>query len=147
MAAELHLTAGLALFFLLGGPGALAQAPASAEDPQPKRIVENCSDRKEGELVVCGRRDPDSEYRLPPDDAPFDPWGDMESVSRERHRLMGPIVAATGTCSTMGPGGWTGCGAEAIKRAEQQGKRIGIGNGRPDLRLQVGRKSYRAPFP
>ena len=146
MAARLHMTAGLALVLLSGG--AFAQAPTPAAGPQPKRIVEDCRDRQEGELVVCGKRNPDSDYRLPPGDAPFDPWGDVESVSRERHRLLGPIAAATGTCTTVGPGGWTGCDVEAIKRAEQQGKRVGVGAaGRARIGLHVGRKSYQAPFP
>ena len=141
-----NVKAGLVLLFLLAS-GAHAQAPAPAADPQPAPIVEDCSNRKEGELVVCGKRNPDAEYRLPADDTPFDPWGTTESVSRERNRLLGPIAAANGTCTTVGPGGWTGCDVEVIKRAQQQGKRVGIGNSRASVGLQVGRKYYRAPYP
>ena len=92
------------------------------------------------DIVVCGRTARGAEYRLPPQDEGFDPWGDVESVSRERHRLLGHLPGGIGSCSTVGPGGWTGCDIQVIKRAEQQGKRVGIGNARASVGLQVGRR-------
>jgi hypothetical protein len=64
----------------------------------------------------------------------------MESVSRERHKLMEVGDTGIHSCSVVGPGGWTGCDLKVIKRAEQQGKRVGIGS----VGLQVGRKHLKA---
>jgi hypothetical protein len=64
------------------------------------------------EIVVCGRREePRSPYRVPETPDPgFDPEGPFESVSRERNALMEPGArTGTGSCSTVGPGGFTGC--------------------------------------
>ena len=109
--------------------------------------MQDCSERDGEAIVVCGKRNPGVAYRLPPSDRAFDPWGDVESVSRERNRLLGPLAAGSGTCSAVGPGGWTGCDVEVIKRAEQQGKRVGIGSGGVDIGLQVGRKRVATTFP
>lgn len=71
------------------------------------------------EIVVCGRRD-DDRYRLPIRDQHFDPDGPQDSVARERGRLLEGGEAGIGSCSTVGPGGYTGCFAQAIKRRQQQ---------------------------
>jgi hypothetical protein len=132
---------------------ALAAAPAPAQSPAPgaalaeaPRIVERC-ERGEEEIVVCGERDAGEPYRLPPEDRRFDPWGGIDSVSRERNKLLGPGPAGNGSCTVVGPGGWTGCDIAVIKQAEQQGKRVGIGNGRAGIGLQVGRRKFGVPFP
>ena len=143
MSASFRLAAASAALCFLAGAAA-AQAPAEAQTP---RIVEDCSKHDAKEIVVCGRRDPGAAYRLPPKGEGFDPWGTVESVSRERNRLLGPLMAGSGTCSAVGPGGWTGCGVEVIKRAEQQGKRVGIGMGGVEVGVQVGRKRAGASFP
>lgn len=125
------------LFHLLLLSAAQAQAaPAEA----PPRIVERCADAGGEEILVCGERGRDESYRLPPKPEGFDPWGDAASVSRQRNALIGPGPAGLGSCSTVGPGGWTGCDVIAIKKAEEQGKRIGIGTGGATIGLQIGRK-------
>lgn len=81
----------------------------------------DCSRGSEGdEIVVCGRRNDDARYRVPPSVNGFDPDGPMESVSRERNRMLEGGEAGTGSCSTVGAGGWTGCFALAVNRARQQ---------------------------
>jgi hypothetical protein len=116
-----------------------AEAPAAQVAP---RIVELCADvRGEEEILVCGHPQADAPYRLPPQpDLGFDPRGDVASVSRERNALLGPGPAGLGSCSTVGSGGWTGCDVIAIEKAEEQGKRIGVGTGGVRIGLQVGRK-------
>ena len=143
MAPRFRLASAVGFLFFVAGAAA-AQPPAEVQAP---RIVENCATDDSEEIVVCGKRNPDAPYRLPPGDKGFDPWGEVESVSRERNRLLGPLTAGSGTCSTVGPGGWTGCDVEVIKRAEQQGKRVGIGSGGVDIGLQVGRKRAATTFP
>ena len=143
MISPFRLAAALAPLCLPAGIAGAQPTP----DAQTPRIVEDCSTKEGAEIVVCGKRDPDAAYRLPPQQEGFDPWGTVESVSRERNRLLGPLVAGSGTCTTVGPGGWTGCDVEVIKRAEQQGKRVGIGTGGVEVGVQVGRKRAGTTFP
>ena len=132
-------TVAIILFATLGGE-ARAEPVQAAARGLPELQDCGASDA-DADVVVCGRRSELDKYRLPPSDDRFDPYGEMESVSRQRHRLMGPDVAAgIGSCSTVGPGGWTGCDVQVIKRAEQQGKRVGVGS----VGLQVGRTHVKA---
>jgi hypothetical protein len=104
----------------LAAPGqAAAPQAAAAAPPVVPRIVPDCSRDIEKGILVCGRRRSGSVYRLPEPTA-FDPDGATDSVSRERHRLMDYGAAGTGSCSTVGPGGWTGCDAIAWKEMHQQ---------------------------
>ena len=137
--AKLHLLGTMML--LLGAQAGQAQIPP-APVPAPAPIVEDpCTSRDSEDILVCGNRRADEAYRLPPATDGFDPWGTTESVSRERHRLLGPESAGNGSCTTVGPGGWTGCDVANIKKAEQMGRRIGIGSARMSAGVQVGRKS------
>jgi hypothetical protein len=73
-------------------------------------------DKKGDEITVCAPLEPKrSPYRLPLTSLP--PVGERgtESVSAERNRLLGPDAATIGSCSTMGPGGWTGCRHQHFK--------------------------------
>ena len=72
------------------------------------------------EIVVCGRRDRTERHRLPIRPQGFDPKGSVESVSRERHRLIQEGDMGIGSCSTTGPGGYTGCFHRDTKRRCQQ---------------------------
>ncbi|MFN3387622.1 MAG: hypothetical protein ACK40O_01720 [Allosphingosinicella sp.] len=80
------------------------------------------------EIVVCARR-PDSErYRVPEplrDEATDDP----ENVSWAARAESLEYVGRTGiqSCSTVGPGGFTGCWAE-IMRAARDERRAAPGN-------------------
>jgi len=96
--------AGLALF--IPAP-LLAQAPAPVA-PAPT-IVPDCVKQQAQDIVVCGRRGERSPFRLPPQPEGFDPDGPLSSVSRERHRLYEVGDTGIGSCSNVGPGGWTGC--------------------------------------
>jgi hypothetical protein len=101
------------------GAPALAGPPATAAPAVTlPRIVEDCR-RDPSEIVVCSRPTQLSPYRLPPQEG-FDPDGPIDSVSRERHRLMDVGAVGIGSCSTVGPGGWTGCDAIQWKEQHQQ---------------------------
>lgn len=86
------------------------------------RIVPNACPRtgEPDEITVCGRRDRNSRYRLPLLQDGFNPDGPVESVARERERLMEGGETGIDSCSTVGPGGWTGCMLQGIERRRQQ---------------------------
>jgi hypothetical protein len=70
-------------------------------------------------ITVCGRPDGAGGYRLPPPQG-FDPSGPIDSVSRERHRMLDVGATGTGSCSPVGPGGWTGCMLIRWREANEQ---------------------------
>lgn len=98
------------------------QVPSQPGDrqgpPAPPVIVKNCRNTQTGEIVVCGgQRSP---YRLPPPSPRFDPDAGVNSISRERHELYEQGDSGIGSCSTVGPGGTSGCGFKAFKRSHEQ---------------------------
>ena len=70
-------------------------------------------------ITVCGRSNGASGYRLPPREG-FDRAGPIDSVSRERHRMLDVGATGTGSCSPVGPGGWTGCMLIRWREANEQ---------------------------
>jgi hypothetical protein len=94
---------------LLGAAPALAQQQAPAAGPVLPPVVADCRNQQTQDIVVRGRRGERSPYRLPAQREGFDPDGPMPSVSRERHRLYEVGQTGIGSCSNVGPGGWTGC--------------------------------------
>jgi hypothetical protein len=94
---------------------AVAQVPAppaarpAAAAPAAPTIVPDCTRQQTQDILVCARRGARSPYRLPPQPEGFDPDGAMASVSRERHRLYEVGQTGIGSCTNVGPGGWTGC--------------------------------------
>ena len=121
------------------GSTQLQPAP-STELTTPAR---DCSARRgaaageqDEEIVVCGRRDGRSPYRVPEVDQGFDPGGTVDSVSRERHRLLDLGATGIQSCSTVGPGGWTGCDLIRWREAQEQyGGGAGRGEGGTSVRL------------
>ena len=85
-------------------------------------VLGDCRLPADGSVVVCGRRSRESPYRLPPEvrDPGFQIDGPIDSVSRERHKLMEGGESGTHSCSPSGAGGWTGCMLKGWQRADQQ---------------------------
>ena len=83
------------------------------------------------EITVCGRRDDAERSRylspLPLDLDPGDPRA--RSVSAERNALFDYDAGGVGTCSNVGPAGFTGCGFQRHKRwvLQKAGARDGRG--------------------
>jgi hypothetical protein len=138
--------AAATLLLLLVAPAVPAAAQVAAPAAEAPRIVERC-DPSEAEILVCGDPDAPQPYRLPPQPEGFDPRGGIDSVSRERNKLLGTGPAGNGSCTTVGPGGWTGCDIAVIKQAEQQGTRVGIGSGKASIGLHMGRKTFGTAIP
>jgi hypothetical protein len=98
-----------------------ASAQAVSGPPAILPIIDKPCDRSGEEIVVCGRRErPRSPYRLPEPPPRFDAGGGDESVSRERHGLYEQGDTGIHSCSTVGPGGYTGCSFRAWKDSDEQ---------------------------
>jgi hypothetical protein len=121
---------------LICSAAAFPLAPAAAQTPAPaapEPALPCTAPAEPQEIVVCGRGD-DARYRLPSPGG-FDPRGLVDSVSRERNRLLEVGAAGIHSCSTVGPGGWTGCDLRRWREAHQQ--RAGISQEQPHA-LSVG---------
>jgi hypothetical protein len=70
------------------------------------------------EIIICANPREQQRYRLRRQ--AWDPNGATPSVSRERHSLYEQGDAGIGSCSTVGPGGWTGCALRSWKAAREQ---------------------------
>ena len=76
--------------------------------------------RQPDDITVCGRRNGGDGYRLLPAPDGFEPGGTVDSVSRERHRMLDVGAVGTQSCSAVGPGGWTGCEFNDWRHADEQ---------------------------
>lgn len=109
----------LALLFALAAPDI---------DRTISDAVHPCAEaRHENGITVCARtkEETDRRFRLPPmPDKGFDPLGPVDSVSRERHRLIDGDGASQdltrGSCSAVGASGMTGCMIKGWREKDQQ---------------------------
>jgi hypothetical protein len=83
--------------------------------------------RRQAGITVCARTrdETNRRFRLPTmPDTGFDPSGSVDSVSRERHRLIDGDGASQdltrGSCSAVGASGFTGCQIKAWREKDQQ---------------------------
>lgn len=116
---------------------------SQAAQPAAAAVVPPCRPgREDQEVVVCGRKEHEQRYRLPEWNGEFDPNGDTPSVHLERRRLFDLGATGIGSCSTVGPGGWTGCDLQRWRDAQDQhaGSNRRDGDG-PSLRVGVQRRS------
>ena len=101
----------IAIILLLAEPDIAAATGA-------EMARQDCRSADPDEVMVCARRER-SPYRLP-ERKQFDPAGDMQSVMRERQAWAEEGDAGIGSCSAVGPGGWTGCMVRDWKRQRDQ---------------------------
>jgi len=82
---------------------------------------QECRFGQQGDAVtVCGRREQQRRYQVTDPAAPYDPKGPVKGVMRERMGWISEGDTGPGSCSGVGPGGWTGCGAKAFRQRLQQ---------------------------
>jgi hypothetical protein len=96
-----------------------ATPPNPAPTPTGPLTPQACQPNPD-DITVCGRRNGGDGYRLPPPPDGFDPGGTVDSVSRERHRMLDVGAVGTQSCSAVGPGGWTGCEFNDWRHADEQ---------------------------
>ncbi len=114
-------------FALLAGVGAAAAAAQAPETPSPdgRRVSQlivygddPCPPSTSEEIVVCARRSEDERYRIP---EPLREQGQRRAESWAAQARSLEYVGRTGiqSCSTVGPGGFTGCWAEMMRQARE----------------------------
>lgn len=108
---------------------AAAAAPASAQDVVPteeklRQVIvygtEPCPPSPSGEIVICARRPETERYRVPEPLRETETGPEGESWAARARSLE--YVGATGiqSCSTVGPGGHTGCLEQLIRQAREE---------------------------
>jgi hypothetical protein len=104
-----------------------AQQPQSAAGSAERRINQiivygndPCPASTAEEIVVCARREEDDRYRIPEPLRGNGELRDNESWAANARQLE--YVGRTGiqSCSTVGPGGFTGCWAEMMRQAREE---------------------------
>lgn len=120
--------------FLLAGAAAVAAialpaGPAAAQVQNGTLIIygnDKCPTNASGEeIVVCVRRGEQERYRIPKELRDVEPTRDGESWATRVETNLNAGATGTGSCSTVGPGGQTGCfvqratTARAERRARQ----------------------------
>jgi len=116
--------------FALVSATSIAQAPRDAPAVTIGPIVpaldrpcrQPTGSEADEDIVVCGRRQEErrSPYRIPAPPDRFDPATDVDSVSRERNGMLDYGDSGIHSCSTVGPGGYTGCTFKQWKADREQ---------------------------
>jgi hypothetical protein len=111
----------------------LLPAPAHAQDEKIRRLVvygkDPCPRAENGDdIVVCARRPETERYRIPKELRDSASRDDPESTSWAARAEALEYVGRTGiqSCSTVGPGGVSGCWNEMV-RAWRRDRRTGDG--------------------
>jgi hypothetical protein len=116
----------LAAAVVVTGLAAVATSAQTASQTGNERVNQvivygndPCPRGSGGEIVVCARRPDNERYRIPENLREGERVKDGESWAARAHSLE--YVGATGiqSCSTTGPGGFTGCWAEMMRQARE----------------------------
>lgn len=104
---------------------AFAGTPVSAQDQPGDRVNQlviygddPCPESKEGEIVVCARKDESDRYRIP-ETLRAGGLGQAKNEAWSQRAKSYEYVGASGTnsCSPTGPGGFTGCTQSLLRQA------------------------------
>ena len=116
-------------------PGAAAPKPVSAPGEVSRSAPvngvltlfgnERCPTNAQGEeIVICVRRSAQEQYRVPKELREFAVTPENESWAAKAQGTLGTGVGANsiGSCSTVGPGGATGCFGQRVREARRENK-------------------------
>jgi hypothetical protein len=108
---------------VVAGGFAVPESPAIAQSGERiSQIIvygnDPCPRSTDDQVVVCARKPETERYRIPERYRPSGTRQQMESWANRAKAIE--YVGQTGTmsCSPVGPGGYTGCLSQAIKRAK-----------------------------
>ena|SRR4051812_37338052 len=105
-------------FAVLSAPAAAQQGTGQIEvavfgtDPCPRST--------ESQIVVCKHYPEGQRYRLNPSQNPQGTRQQRTSWARKSQALKTVGATGTGSCSAVGPGGFTGCLTQEIKQARRE---------------------------
>jgi hypothetical protein len=117
--------------FLVAAIAAAGLAPLAASAAPPARGEERvnalivygsdpCPRGNGDDIVVCARKPESERYRIPPTlrGDPNDPANQAWGARAESLEYVGRT--GIGSCSTVGPGGWTGCFNQMVRDARAE---------------------------
>lgn len=114
--------ASIAAILLLSAAPAFAQGAAGpVNEPKVNQLIiygtDACPPSTDDEIIVCARKPEGDRFRIP-ENLRNDP-NDPRSNSWANRAMELSYVGRTGTesCSTVGPGGFTGCFAQIAREA------------------------------
>jgi hypothetical protein len=120
------MKAALSLTIAAAAAAAFVPAAASAQTPAERitRVTVYGNERcptatSAGEIVICARRPDNERYRIPREIREREPIDDPASTSWAERAQSLEYVGRTGiqSCSTVGPGGFTGCWSQLVRTA------------------------------
>jgi hypothetical protein len=109
-------------FLAIAAPSMAQEAPQGARSGTPQRIRnvmlkegEKCPPAQGDEIVVCGRIDPEEQYRIPKEfrDQPV-VAGNQSWTNRAQTMMEVNRAGLPNSCSPVGTGGLTGCNQQMI---------------------------------
>jgi hypothetical protein len=116
------LLAAGAAFAAAAGASAQDAAPTAADGRRISQLIvygdDPCPVSTPEEIVVCARREEDERYRIP---EPLRGTGQRQAQSWAANARSLETVGRTGiqSCSTVGPGGFTGCWNEMMRQSRE----------------------------
>jgi hypothetical protein len=110
----------------------IAATPAAAQvevAPDGRRVIslvvygnDACPPSNDGEVVVCSRRPEEERYRLPRNLRDPTSPATQRSWATRQDDIREAAATGTGSCSTVGPGGSTGCTMRMVRKAREENK-------------------------
>lgn len=120
---------------LAGGFAALP-APAAAQQGNVAEIVvygtDPCPRSTDDQVVVCARRPEAERYRIPEKLRESGTRQQTQAWAQKSKVLETVGDTGTNSCSTVGPGGFTGCLTQVIKEARTQQRQQAEDNQPPE---------------
>jgi hypothetical protein len=131
---RLLLAAALAGSLLTSAAASGAPRRSTADDSKVNALIvygnDPCPRGNGQDIVVCARKPESERYRIPPNLRvdPNDPASQAWASRAESLEYVGRT--GTGSCSTVGPGGFTGCLNQLITQAHAERGQSDVNMGR-----------------
>jgi hypothetical protein len=117
-----RLTISLGAMAAVAGAAAMLPTSAAAQQTTSEITVygtDPCPRSTNGEIYVCNRRPEADRYRLPKNQQLQGSRQQRQSWARRSQALTTVGATGPGSCSTVGPGGFTGCLTQEINQARR----------------------------